>query len=254
MVSAGLKIFQHIKTEDRKCDETSSFPSKEDVRKELLNMDQSVEDLFGALRDASASLEAKNSAKEQVSLQQEDVLQIGNNDDEVEIESKFQEIETNLKKLPKLETGFDALANKKKKKNVLPSVETEDKRKPYKSDKNDNDWFTLPKPDDNMRREVQRDLLLIKHRAALDPKRHYKKQRWEVPERFAIGTIIEDKSEFYSSRMNRKERKSTILETLMGDEASNKYFKRKYNEIQEKSTSGRKAHYKKMKEMRKKRR
>ena len=214
-------------------------------------MDQSVEDLFGALRDASASLEVKNSAKEQVSLQQEDVLQIGNNDDEVEIESKFQEIETNLKKLPKLETGFDALANKKKKKNVLPSVETEDKRKPYKSDKNDNDWFTLPKPDDNMRREVQRDLLLIKHRAALDPKRHYKKQRWEVPERFAIGTIIEDKSEFYSSRMNRKERKSTILETLMGDEASNKYFKRKYNEIQEKSTSGRKAHYKKMKEMRK---
>lgn len=75
-----------------------------------------------------------------------------------------------------------------------------------------------------------------------------------MPERFAIGTIIEDKSEFYSSRMNRKERKSTILETLMGDEASNKYFKRKYNEIQEKSTSGRKAHYKKMKEMRKKRR
>lgn len=110
-------------------------------------MDQSVEDLFGALRDASASLEVKNSAKEQVSLQQEDVLQIGNNDDEVEIESKFQEIETNLKKLPKLETGFDALANKKKKKNVLPSVETEDKRKPNKSDKNDNDWFTLPKPE-----------------------------------------------------------------------------------------------------------
>ena len=71
------------------------------MRKELLNMDQSVEDLFGALRDASASLEVKNSAKEQVSLQQEDVLQIGNNDDEVEIESKFQEIETNLKKLPK---------------------------------------------------------------------------------------------------------------------------------------------------------
>lgn len=232
----------------------SSFQMKENVRQKLYNMDQSVEDLFGALRDASASLEAKSTPKEQGSFQQEDVLQIDNNDDEVDIESKFQEIEASLKKLPKLETGFDALAKKEKKKNDLPTVETEDEGKSNKGDKNDNDWFALPKPDDNMRREVQRDLLLIKHRAALDPKRHYKKQRWEVPERFAIGTIVEDKSEFYSSRMNRKERKSTILETLMGDEASNKYFKRKYNEIQEKSTSGRKAHYKKIKEMRKKRR
>ncbi|CAI4034987.1 hypothetical protein SMKI_12G1240 [Saccharomyces mikatae IFO 1815] len=217
-------------------------------------MNQSVEELFGALKDANASLEAKSKAGEQGSFQQEDVLQIDNNDDEVNIESKFQEIETSLKKLPKLETGFDALARQKKKKNVLPSVETKEEESSKKGDKDDNDWFALPKPDDNMRREVQRDLLLIKHRAALDPKRHYKKQRWEIPERFAIGTIVEDKSEFYSSRMNKKERKSTILETLMGDETSNKYFKRKYNEIQEKSTSGKKAHYKKMKEMRKKRR
>ncbi|CAI4045849.1 hypothetical protein SKDZ_12G1040 [Saccharomyces kudriavzevii ZP591] len=216
-------------------------------------MDQSVEELFGALRDASASLEAKSATKKQDTFEQEDVLQIDKNDDEVDTESKFQEIEAGLKKLPKLENGFDVLAKKKTKKSQLPSVQTKEQGSSKKSNKDDSDWFSLPKPDDNMRREVQRDLLLIKHRSALDPKRHYKKQRWEVPERFAIGTIVEDKSEFYSSRMNKKERKSTILETLMGDETSNKYFKRKYSEIQEKSTSGRKAHYKKIKEMRKKR-
>lgn len=215
-------------------------------------MDQSVEELFGALRDASVSLKARSSSKEEGSFEQDDVLQIDKNDDGVDTESKFQEIEANLKKLPKLENGFDALAKKKTKKGKLPSIEIEEGNT-KKSKKDDSDWFALPKPDDNMRREVQRDLLLIKHRAALDPKRHYKKQRWEVPERFAIGTIVEDKTEFYSSRMNKKERKSTILETLMGDDTSNKYFKRKYTEIQEKATSGRKAHFKKMKEMRKKR-
>lgn len=117
---------------------------------------------------------------------------------------------------------------------------------PSESDK----WFTLPKTE--LTSEVKRDLMLIKHRAALDPKRHYKKEKWKVPERFSIGTIIEGPTEFFSSRMTNKERKGTMLETLMVDDNTNKYFKRKYTEVQQKKTSGKKAHYRNVKDKRRK--
>lgn len=127
-----------------------------------------------------------------------------------------------------------------------------DEQKKSGSAASSSDWFTLPKPDDKLRRETERDLLLLKHRAALDPKRHYKKDRWQVPDRFAVGTIIDNKAEFFSSRLTNKQRKSTMLETLMGDDDTNKYFKRKYSEIQVQKTSGKKGHFKKTKMMRKK--
>lgn len=183
-----------------------------------------MEELFGALRDASVSLKARSSSNEQGSFEQDDVLQIDKNDDEVDTESKFQEIEANLKKLPKLENGFDALAKKKTKKGKLPSIEMEEGTT-KKSKKDDSDWFALPKPDDNMRREVQRDLLLINIEPLWTQRGTIRSSVGRSQERFAIGTIVEDKSEFYSSHMNRKDRKSTILETLMGDDTSNKYFK-----------------------------
>ena len=45
--------------------------------------------------------------------------------------------------------------------------------------------------------EIKRDLQIIKQRSALDPKRHYKKDKWEIPKFFQMGTIIEGNTEFY---------------------------------------------------------
>lgn len=170
-------------------------------------------------------------------------------------EQVFLGIEKDLRALPKLETEFDRLANGKdnSERNDASKNQLEKLAKQANKKMTSSEWFQLPRPDDKTKREVQRDLLLIKHRAALDPKRHYKKDKWKVPERFSVGTIVEDKTEFYSSRLKNKERKSTMLETLMTDDTTNKYFKRKYTEIQDKKTSGKKAHYKKMKSMRHKR-
>jgi Fcf2 pre-rRNA processing len=88
-------------------------------------------------------------------------------------------------------------------------------------------------------------------RNVLDPKRHYKKEKGPLPTYFQSGTIIEGNTEYYSARLTRKERKNTIAEEILADASSKAYFKRKYGEIQSTKRSGRKEHYKKLKEMRK---
>ncbi|KAK9721273.1 dTDP-fucopyranose mutase, variant 2 [Basidiobolus ranarum] len=105
-------------------------------------------------------------------------------------------------------------------------------------------WFDMPAPD--MTEQLKRDLTLIKLRGVLDRKRHYKKDNSkELPKYFQVGTIIEGAGEFYSARLTRKERKETILDELMADTDSKRYFKRKFLEVQEVKQAGGKKHFKK---------
>lgn len=67
-----------------------------------------------------------------------------------------------------------------------------------------------------------------------------------------MGTIIADHSEFYSARLTNRERKKTILEEIMSDTRTIARFKQKRKELHEKSRSGGKEYYKKVKERRKK--
>lgn len=223
---------------------------------------QSLEDLFASLKEVSKKgLSEDNLVTKLEETHDSDVLQLDDDEEgKKDTEKIFRDIEMDLKKLPKLHNDFDKLASKKfnkekvekSLKDVLPTTVLEEAQEPTKTVSVGKEWFTLPKPSDHMKKQVQRDLLLIKHRAALDPKRHYKKDKWQVPDRFSIGTIVEDKTEFFSSRLTNKQRKSTILETLMTDDQTNKYFKRKYSEIQVQKTSGKRGHYKKNKDMRRK--
>jgi hypothetical protein len=100
--------------------------------------------------------------------------------------------------------------------------------------------------------EFKRDFEIIKHRNVLDPHRHYRKDKSGIPEYSQVGTVIEGNTEFFNSRINRKDRKKTILEEVMADSTSKDRFKRKYNEIQQSKKSGKKEFYKKLKEQRKK--
>lgn len=111
-------------------------------------------------------------------------------------------------------------------------------------------WFNMPKPE--ITPETKRDLQLLQMRSVLDRKRHYKKEKVGMPKYFQTGTIIEGNTEYYSARLSNKERKKTLAEEILADSESRKYFKRKYGEIQTSKLSGRKAHYKKVKELRKK--
>jgi hypothetical protein len=89
-------------------------------------------------------------------------------------------------------------------------------------------------------------------RDTIDPKRFYKKDnsKAKVPEFSQVGTIIEGPTEYFSSRLSNKDRKRTFVEEVLAGEASSGRFKSKYNEIQAAKTSGKKAHYKRIKAMR----
>lgn len=66
------------------------------------------------------------------------------------------------------------------------------------------------------------------------------------PQYSQMGTLIEGPTEYYSGRLARKERKQTLVEEVLASHDSKSKFKTRYDKIQEKKTSGKKAHYKKV--------
>lgn len=91
-------------------------------------------------------------------------------------------------------------------------------------------------------------------RSVLDPHRHYKKdKKLGQAEYSQIGEIIEGPTEFFSGRINKKDRKRTFVEEVLAGEMESGRFKRKYSEIQTSKTSGKKAFYKALKAKRSKR-
>ena len=103
--------------------------------------------------------------------------------------------------------------------------------------------------------QLKRDLQLIEMRSVLDPHRHYKKStgKNKMSAFSQVGTVIEGPTEWYSSRIDQKDRATTFVAESMASERETGRFKRKYDEIQEKKTSGKKAYYKSLMEKRKNR-
>jgi hypothetical protein len=109
------------------------------------------------------------------------------------------------------------------------------------------DWFNLPRTSNDP--QTKRDLQMIKLRSVLAMgKQHFKKdtRRDPFPEFSQIGTLVEGPTEFYSARLTGKERKRTLVEEVLSSGQALSKFKSKYNEIQERKSSGKKAHYKKV--------
>ena len=158
----------------------------------------------------------------------------------------FKSIEKSIQSLPRINANLETALQKKPIRIHDPVIPPKKKT----TETSDERWFNMKQPE--MTPEIKRDLQIIKQRSALDPKRHYKKDKWEIPKFFQMGTIIECNTEFYSSRLKRKERGKTMVEELLHDDTTKKYFKRKYHEIQQTKTSGRKGFYKKVKNARKK--
>jgi hypothetical protein len=88
--------------------------------------------------------------------------------------------------------------------------------------------------------ELEKDLKLLSMRNALDTGRHYKAGekigRKDKP--FQIGTIIESSNEFYSGRLTKKQRKPTLVDTLLYDEEKRSVYKNKFMNLQKKHQSG----------------
>lgn len=197
----------------------------------MSEMDE-VDALFDQLKNACTSQEG-GAPREQALEHNEDIVTL---EQDRSREQDFERIEKNLRQLPRLQNSFDKLDAPKvseSKSYALP------KEKQPREGVTNEEWFSLPTPTGEFAHKVQRDLQLIKHRAALDPKRHYKKEKWKTPERFAVGTIVEDKSEFFSSRLPRRQRGETMLSSMLRDSDQINYLKRKYGEIQQQKHRGR---------------
>lgn len=162
--------------------------------------------------------------------------------------NKQEDIFAEIDAIPKLQTGLSLSApeTKEKKIKAVPIKAVPTTFKPTVPDTAGKDWFDLGKPE--MTPELKRDLQLLKMRHALDPKRFYKKENAPMSEYFAVGTIKEDASEFYSARISRKNRKKTLAEEILASKPD--YFKSRYQKIQDSKRSGRKKHLKNVKNMR----
>lgn len=91
-------------------------------------------------------------------------------------------------------------------------------------------WFGM-KPT-AMTDELKTDLAIIKNRTYLDPKRFYKSSD-KFGKVLQVGTVIEGATEFYSSRLTKKQRRSNLAEEIMADPAAADYTKNKFKKMQQ---------------------
>lgn len=89
-------------------------------------------------------------------------------------------------------------------------------------------------------KDLKRELLLIKMRGAMDPKRFYRSadDGKALPKYFQMGTIIEG-AEDGRVRKTKKERKGSMLQEVMADSAIRKRAKSQFLKSQEAHMEGR---------------
>jgi Fcf2 pre-rRNA processing len=94
-------------------------------------------------------------------------------------------------------------------------------------------WFGMtPTP---MTDELKTDLAVIRNRTYLDPKRFYKSadKHHKIVQ---VGTVIEGPSEFFSSRLTKKQRRSNITEEIMADPSYRDYAQNKFKQMSREKT------------------
>lgn len=93
--------------------------------------------------------------------------------------------------------------------------------------------------------DLKRELLLVKMRDALDPKRFYRSADGgkTLPKYFQMGTIMEGADDG-KNRLTRKERKGSMLQELMADGAIRKRAKAQFLKSQAAHAEGVKRRFK----------
>ncbi|KAL7464266.1 hypothetical protein ACHAXS_004605 [Conticribra weissflogii] len=91
-------------------------------------------------------------------------------------------------------------------------------------------WFGMTPPP--LTDQLKTDLAMIRNRNYLDPKKFYKSADSFEGKVLQVGTVIEGNTEFYSSRLTRRERRGNLTEELMANGDIAAYAKRKYGELQ----------------------
>ena len=94
--------------------------------------------------------------------------------------------------------------------------------------------------------ELKRELLLVKMRGAIDPKRFYRSADGgkTLPKYFQMGTIVEGAGDSGSNRLTKRERKGSMLQELMSDETIRKRAKTQFLKSQAAHAEGVKRRFK----------
>jgi hypothetical protein len=110
-------------------------------------------------------------------------------------------------------------------------------------------WFGMPATE--LTAEVKRDLLLLRHRAYLDPKQHYKGggvdggRLMQLPRFFQVGTVVDAAGGARpSAALPRAQRNVSLVDAMLADERLRQYAKKNYDAVAETQLAGgRKAYH-----------
>ncbi|XP_022648573.1 deoxynucleotidyltransferase terminal-interacting protein 2-like [Varroa destructor] len=112
-------------------------------------------------------------------------------------------------------------------------------------------WFSMAKPE--LTDEHRRDLEILKMRKVLDTKTFYKKNDiQQLPKYFAVGTVVDNATDFYSGRISKKQRKQTLVDELLADTQFKKINQKKYREALERQQYTSRKAYIQLKRIKKK--
>lgn len=90
--------------------------------------------------------------------------------------------------------------------------------------------------------ELKRELLIVKMRGVLDSKRFYRSADGgkTLPKYFQMGTIVSGADDGRQNKLTKRERKGSMLQELMGDEAVRKRAKKQFLKHQAEASAGKK--------------
>ncbi|KAL7570184.1 hypothetical protein ACA910_020019 [Epithemia clementina (nom. ined.)] len=94
-------------------------------------------------------------------------------------------------------------------------------------------WFNMRST--AMTEELKQDMTIIRNRNYLDPKRFYKSADTSGSGKsfIQVGTVVEGPTEYFSSRLTKKQRRSNLVEELLADPQSSSYVQNKYKKMQQ---------------------
>ncbi|WAR30372.1 TDIF2-like protein [Mya arenaria] len=127
--------------------------------------------------------------------------------------------------------NVDPFNNPKSKKNVTNYIRQQQEPEVEREKTKGGKWFNMPATEIEDERKHDLEVLQMRN----------------------FGRVVEDPTDFYSSRIPKRQRKSTIVEELLADSQFRQYNKRKYEEVQEAKRLG-KGPYKHMKRLKKRKR
>jgi hypothetical protein len=106
------------------------------------------------------------------------------------------------------------------------------KAAPPKKESAGKGWFNLPATE--LTDDIKNDFRLLRNRNALYRDRFYKKESGNMfPKYFQVGTVIEGATDVLSTgRINKKDRKSSILGEVLADTETTEYLRTKHLESQ----------------------